>query len=181
MHSIVTRIAALAVSGIVSASMIAPASAATRHKRAAPVQTESSADVVGCRRIRRGLRFPAPFIRCRTAVSPTRAMAATHRARRAAPDRADQGFRTAQRRRRVSRRPAALLVVVFAGNNPVARRQHINMNLNEPWMRPLSAAIWPYNSTKQNIAKPPTAPQRKSCGAGATAAEGATGLSVSSA
>lgn len=47
MHSIVTRIAALAVSGIVAASMIAPASAATRHKRAAPAQTESSADVAG--------------------------------------------------------------------------------------------------------------------------------------
>lgn len=47
MHSSVTRIAALAVSGIVTASMIAPASAATRHKRAAPVPTESSADVVG--------------------------------------------------------------------------------------------------------------------------------------
>ncbi len=47
MRSTVTRIAALSVAGIVAASMIVPASAAPRHKRAAPAQIESSADVVG--------------------------------------------------------------------------------------------------------------------------------------
>ncbi len=48
MHSIVTRIAALGIAAVVAASMIAPASAATHHKRAAaPAQPATSADVVG--------------------------------------------------------------------------------------------------------------------------------------
>ena len=48
MRSILIRIAAAGVAGIVSASMIAPATAATRHKRApAPAQSETSADVTG--------------------------------------------------------------------------------------------------------------------------------------
>ena len=47
MHSIVTRIATVGVAAVIAASAIAPASAATRHKRAAPAQTKSSTDVVG--------------------------------------------------------------------------------------------------------------------------------------
>ena len=47
MRSMITKAAALSVAGLVAASMIAPASAATRHKRVAPAQTEQSADVVG--------------------------------------------------------------------------------------------------------------------------------------
>lgn len=48
MNSIVTRIAALGVAGVVAVSMIAPASAATRHKHtAAPVQAAPSADMTG--------------------------------------------------------------------------------------------------------------------------------------
>ena len=47
MRSILTRIATVGAAGLIAVSALAPASAATRHKRAAPVQTESSADVVG--------------------------------------------------------------------------------------------------------------------------------------
>jgi len=47
MRSMITRATALSAAGLVAASMIAPASAATRHKRVAPAQTEQSADVVG--------------------------------------------------------------------------------------------------------------------------------------
>ena len=47
MHSIVTRIATVGIAAIIAASAIAPASAATRSKRAAPAQTAPSADVVG--------------------------------------------------------------------------------------------------------------------------------------
>ena len=46
MRSILSRIVGAAIAGIIAASMIAPATAAVRHKRA-PVQTESSADVTG--------------------------------------------------------------------------------------------------------------------------------------
>ena len=46
MRSTLTRIATLGAAGLIAVSALAPASAATRHKRAAPVQTESSADVV---------------------------------------------------------------------------------------------------------------------------------------
>ena len=47
MRSTFTRMAALTTAAIIAAGMIAPASAATSNKRAAPAQTESSADVVG--------------------------------------------------------------------------------------------------------------------------------------
>lgn len=48
MRSTFTRLTvAVGIAGIVAASMIAPASAATRHKRAAPAQSEPSADVTG--------------------------------------------------------------------------------------------------------------------------------------
>jgi len=47
MRSILTRIVAAGVAAVVSASMIAPATAATRHKRAVPAPAESSADVTG--------------------------------------------------------------------------------------------------------------------------------------
>ena len=47
MRSIFTRLATLAVAGVIAASAIAPASAATRHKRAVPAQAQPSADVQG--------------------------------------------------------------------------------------------------------------------------------------
>jgi len=47
MRSIFSRVVIVGVAGIIVASAIAPASAAARHKRAAPAQTESSADVMG--------------------------------------------------------------------------------------------------------------------------------------
>jgi hypothetical protein len=48
MRSILIRIAALGIAGIVAVSAIVPASAATHQKRhSAPAPVESSADVVG--------------------------------------------------------------------------------------------------------------------------------------
>lgn len=48
MHSIVTRLAAVSVAVVVAASMVGPASAATKHKHtAAPVQAAPSADMTG--------------------------------------------------------------------------------------------------------------------------------------
>jgi hypothetical protein len=41
MRSILTHIATVGIAGVIVASVIAPASAATRHKRAAPAQSES--------------------------------------------------------------------------------------------------------------------------------------------
>lgn len=47
MRSILTRCVLLAAAGLIAATALDPASAATRHKRAAPAQIESSADVAG--------------------------------------------------------------------------------------------------------------------------------------
>ena len=41
MRSTLTRFAMLAAAGLIAAAALDPASAATRHKRAAPVQTEA--------------------------------------------------------------------------------------------------------------------------------------------
>jgi len=47
MRSILSRIAVAAVVGVLAASAIAPASAATKHKRAAAPQAAAYGDVVG--------------------------------------------------------------------------------------------------------------------------------------
>ena len=47
MRSNFTRLITVSVAAVIAASAMAPASAATRHKRAAPAQAESSPDVVG--------------------------------------------------------------------------------------------------------------------------------------
>jgi hypothetical protein len=47
MRSILSRLAIAALVGVLAASAIAPASAATKQKRAAPAQPAASGDVVG--------------------------------------------------------------------------------------------------------------------------------------
>ena len=47
MRSISFRAALLGIAGLIAASAIAPASAATKHRHAAPAPAQSSADVVG--------------------------------------------------------------------------------------------------------------------------------------
>ena len=68
MRSILSRIAGAGIAGIIAASMIAPATAAVRHKRAAPVQTESSADVIGLPMTQRAPPVPVGMA---TSAAPT--------------------------------------------------------------------------------------------------------------
>ena len=46
MRSISSRVALLGIAGLIAVSAIVPASAATKHRRAAPAPVASSADVV---------------------------------------------------------------------------------------------------------------------------------------